>query len=326
VPPRLKLIVMALALLALAACARQSGGRAQELVISVRASDKAAAPAEAWAPFLTDMSKATGLKAQTFFGSTDTAGIDALKFRQADLAWFDNAAGMEAVRRTGAEVFARASLTDGSDGYRVALLVRKGSGLTLARILACDRSLALGLGEKTSSIETGAILTYLFGPRAVDPATCFKSVRTASGEANVYAVSAGVLDAAVAATTTMTKVAEAERATLANVETIWASPLIPDSPIVWRKDLDPAIKAKVAKFLFAYGTGEGQTAEQERANLRRIGLRGFVRTDDAHFLVPREMDAAERLRRARERSDWAGAERAQGDLDAVAAERAKRGG
>lgn len=34
---------------------------------------------------------------------------------------------------------------------------------------------------------------------------------------------------------------------------IWKSPLIPNDPIVWRKDLDPAVKAKVKSFLIGYG-------------------------------------------------------------------------
>jgi phosphonate transport system substrate-binding protein len=316
-------LLAVVAAMAVVACVRGPAPGRETLVITVPPAEDATAQAEAWAPFLADLGKATGVRAEAFFGGTDTARIDALKFRQADLGLFDNRAALEAVRRTGAGVFARASRVDGSDAYRVALLTRKGSGVTLERVLACDRRLTLGLGESPSSIETQALLTYLFGPRGQTPEACFKSVREAKAEANVFGVSAGVLDAAGAATTAMTKVAETERDALAKVETIWASPLIPDSPLVWRRDLDPGLKEKISRFLYAYGKGEGRKAERQREVLEGLGLKGFARTDDSHFLVPRQLDAAGRLRRAKARHDEAGAARAQAELEGLAAEGAK---
>jgi phosphonate transport system substrate-binding protein len=315
--------LLAVAAMALAGCGRDPAPGRESLVITVPPTGDAAAQAKAWAPFLADMGEAVGVETQTFFGGTDTARIDALKFGQADLGWFDNRPGLEAVRRADTQVFARASRLDGSDAYRVALLTRKGSNVTLERLLACDRRLTLGLGEDRSSIETQALLTFLFGPRGQAPEACFKSVREAKAEANIFGVSAGVLDAAGAATTAMTEVAETDRAALANVETVWASPLITDDPIVWRRDLDPALRDKVARFLYAYGKGEGRKAERQREVLEGLGLRGFARTDDGHFLVPRQLDAAERLRRAKSRHDEAGAARAQAELEALAAEGAK---
>jgi len=39
----------------------------------------------------------------------------------------------------------------------------------------------------------------------------------------------------------------------ARIKIIWTSPIIPLDPIIWRKDLDPAIKAKLYTFLLSYG-------------------------------------------------------------------------
>jgi phosphonate transport system substrate-binding protein len=39
----------------------------------------------------------------------------------------------------------------------------------------------------------------------------------------------------------------------AKIKIIWTSPIIPLDPIVWRKDLDPAVKAKLQTFLLSYG-------------------------------------------------------------------------
>jgi phosphonate transport system substrate-binding protein len=314
-------LLAAMAALLLAACAREQA----PVVIAAPPGEDAAAQTAAWAPFLADMEKAVGRKTQAFFAGTDTARVDAMRFRQADIGWFDNASGMEAVRRANAEVFARAEQADGSDAYRVALLTKKGSGVTLDKVLACDRRLTLGLGENPSTVESQALLTWLFDPRGQTPQACFKSVREAKAEANIYAVNAGVLDTAGAATTAMTKVAESERDALSGVDTIWTSPLIPDSPLMWRKDLDAKLKAKISRFLLDYGKGDGARAARERAVLKGLGLRGFARADDSHFLAPREMAAAARLRRARARHDAAGAKAAEADLAALTAERAAKG-
>jgi phosphonate transport system substrate-binding protein len=307
--------------LVLAACSRNEA----PLVIAAPPADDAAAQARAWTPFLADMEKAVGRKTQAYFAATDTARIDAVRFKQADIGWFDNASGLEAMRRANAQVFARADQADGSDAYRVALLTRKGSGVTLDKVLACDRRLTLGLGEDASAVESQALLTWLFDPRGQSPRTCFKSVREAKAEANIYAVSAGVLDTAGAATTAMTKVAESERGALAGVDTIWVSPLIPDSPLMWRRDLDSKLKTKISRFLLDYGKGDGAKAAEEREVLKGLGLRGFVRADESHFLAPRELAAAERLRRAKARHDAAGLEAAEADLAAVTAERTAKG-
>jgi len=37
------------------------------------------------------------------------------------------------------------------------------------------------------------------------------------------------------------------------IKIIWTSPLIPLDPLMWRKDLDPAVKGKLYTFLMSYG-------------------------------------------------------------------------
>jgi len=55
------------------------------------------------------------------------------------------------------------------------------------------------------------------------------------------------------------------------IKIIWTSPLIPLDPLVWRKDLDPAVKTKLYTFLMSYGrigtADEIKTAKQVLADL-----------------------------------------------------------
>jgi phosphonate transport system substrate-binding protein len=71
-----------------------------------------------------------------------------------------------------------------------------------------------------------------------------------------------------------------------NLRIIWTSPIIPLDPIMWRKDLDPAIKAKLNTFLLSYGRvgtpDEIKTAKEILANL----IWGTFRPSDDNQLLP----------------------------------------
>jgi phosphonate transport system substrate-binding protein len=277
-----------------------------------------------WGPFLADLEKATGLKVKPFFGSNYTALIEAMRFKQTDLGWFTNQSGLEAVRRGGGEVFARTTKPNGQDGYQSVVIVKKGSGLTLDKLLKCDKTLNFGMGDAKSTSGTLAPMTYLFAPRGLTPSDCFKTVRSANHEANLFAVGSGVLDAATNNTASMARMAalntEQGRKTLDALQVVWTSPTIPEDPMVWRKDLDPKVKAKLAAFIFSYGVGTGPEADRQRAILKRIETGPFKHADDSHLLPVREMEASELLIEAKNKKDSAAIAAAQARLDAVHAE------
>ena len=278
-----------------------------------------------WGPFLADMEKSIGIPVKPFFGTNYTSLIEAMRFKQTDVGWFTNQSGLEAVRRANGEVFARTVKPNGPDGYQAVIVVKKGSGITLDRLLKCDRTLNFGMGDAKSTSGTLAPMTYLFAPRGVDPNTCFKTVRSANHEANLFSVAQGLLDAATNNTASVDRMAmmgtEMSKKTLASLDVIWTSPTIPEDPMVRRKDLDPAIKAKIDAFLFSYGTGEGPEAERQRKVLERIQTKPFKRADNSHLLPVREMEASGQLIVARRKGDAAAEKAAQAELDEIAAEK-----
>lgn len=278
-----------------------------------------------WGPFLADMEKAIGIPVKPFFGTNYTALIEAMRFKQTDVGWFTNQSGLEAVRRANGEVFARTVKPNGPDGYNAVVVVRKGSGVTLDKLLKCDKSLTFGMGDAKSTSGTLAPMTYLFAPRGIDPNDCFRTVRSTNHEANLFAVGQGLLDAATNNTASMDRMAmmgtDLSKKTLGAIEVIWTSPLIPEDPMVWRKDLDPALKAKIDAFIFSYGTGEGPEAERQRKVLERIQTKPFKRADDSHLLPVREMEASGQLMQAKAKGDAAAVKAAEGELAKIAAER-----
>jgi phosphonate transport system substrate-binding protein len=302
----------------------------KELVFSILSAESQASAQKDWQPFIDDMAKAIGMPVKAFYGSNYTTLIEAMRFKQTDLGWFTNLSGLEAARRSNAEVFARSVNTSGVDGYNAVLIVKKGSGITLAKVLKCDRSLNFGMGDPKSTSGTLAPMTYLFAPRNIDPAKCFKTVRSANHETNLFSVSGGMLDAATNNTASMDRLSllhtDIAKRTLANVQVIWTSPRIPEDPLLWRKDLDPALKKKLAAFIFSYGVGNTPEAARQRAILAQIQTLPFKRADNSHLLPVREMEATGNLVEARNKNDAAGVAAAEAALAQIKKEKAARPG
>ena len=320
-------LVPLLALLALAACGKPTAPNVtppKELTFSIVSTEATQTQMQEWGPFLKDMEKATGLTVRPFFGSNYSALIEAMRFKQSDLGWFTNQSGLEAVRRAGGEVFARTTHPNGHDGYQGVIVVRKGSGITLDRLLKCDHSLDFGMGDAKSTSGTLAPTTYLFGPRGIDPAKCFKTVRSASAEANLFAVGTGTIPAATDNTRSMDRLAVIDtpeaRKVMDSLQVIWTSPTIPEDPMVWRADLDPAVKKKISDFIFSYGVGDTAEARRQRAVLDRIQTGPFKHADNSHLLPVREMEAAGELVAARAKGDQAAMAKAQASLAQIKAE------
>jgi phosphonate transport system substrate-binding protein len=328
---RFGLTAALVSVLGLAACGKASEPPSAEPAVvnfSIMSTEGRQTQMDDWGPFLADMEKALGVPVKPFFGTNYTSLIEAMRFKQTDVGWFTNQSGMEAVRRAGGEVFARTVKPNGPDGYNAVVVVRKGSGITLDKLLKCDKSLTFGMGDAKSTSGTLAPMTYLFAPRGIDPNDCFSTVRSTNHEANLFAVGQGLLDAATNNTASMDRMAmmdtDLSKKTLANIEVIWTSPRIPEDPMVRRKDLDPALKAKIDAFIFSYGTGEGPEAERQRKVLERIQTRPFKRADDSHLLPVREMEASGQLIQARARGDAVAVKAAEAELAKIAAERKAR--
>src|SRR5580700_9413026 len=207
-----------------------------------------------WDPFLQTMAKATGYKINGFY-ATDYAGvIEAMRFNKVQAAWFGNKSGMEAVDRASGEVFAQVVATNGSLGYYSHIIVHKDSPFTkLDDILKCDKSLDFGIGDPNSTSGFLVPTAYIFAAKNIDPKSCFKTVRNANHQANAMAVANKQVAVATNNSEDLQRLQMTSPEARARIKIIWTSPIIPLDPIVWRKDLDPAVKAKLQTFLLSYG-------------------------------------------------------------------------
>lgn len=307
---------------ALSGCSQktaQTSAPPKEIVFSILSAENQASMGPLWQPLLDDMSAQIGVKVKPYFASNYTSLVEAMRFKQVQVGWFSAAPALAAVNRADAEVLGRVIDAGGEATYKSVLIVKKGSGITLDKVLACGKKYSFGMGDAQSTSGTLAPMDLLFTPHNIEPAACFKAVRSASHQANSFSVANGVLDVATNNSVGLVFLRRENPAMADKIETIWTSPPLPESAILARKDLDPALKEKIRQFFLTYGTGTGPQADKQRAVLKGLAYGGF-RPADASYLDPvREMEAAEKLADARHSGDQGKIAAAQAELDRIRA-------
>lgn len=320
-------VLACLVLTAVTACGppEPETGAGQTVVnFSILSAEDQQSMSKVWQPLIDDMSKATGLTIKPFYSTNYTSLIEAMRFKKTQVGWFSALTALEAVRRADGQVLGRI-LTNGQAGsYQSVLITRKGSKITLADVLKCGRRLNFGMGDAKSTSGTLAPMAFIFTPHNIEPAECFKTVRSASHQANFFAVANGLLDVATNNTVGMTFYARENPAAAAKVQVIWTSPELPESSIVVRKDLDPAIREKIRAFFLSYGQAPGAEGEHQRQVLKALTYTGFEAADDSYLDPVRQMEAADNLGQARHSRDPAKIAQAQKAFNALQAEIAAR--
>jgi phosphonate transport system substrate-binding protein len=271
--------LLAGALLAVAA----SASFAQEVNFGVIATDAAAAQRERWEPLFRDMEKKTGLTIRSFYAPDYAGIIEAMRFNKVQVAWFGNKSAMEAVDRAQGEVFAQVMYADGTFGYNGLLITHKDSPYkTLEDVFKNSKSINFGIGDPNSTSGFLVPTYYVFAKNNVDYRSAFKTIRNASHGANIQAVLAKQVDVATNNTEDVGKLEATKPELASQLRVIWRSPLIPSDPFVWRKDLDPAVKAKIKSFVLNYA----KTDPEEKAILKNIYNYGGFRESNNDQLIP----------------------------------------
>jgi phosphonate transport system substrate-binding protein len=292
----------------------KAGAVPTEITFSILSAEGQASSGPLWQPLLDDMSKAIGVPVKPFFGSNYTILVEAMRGNQTQVAWLSAKPALEAVNRAEGEVIARIVDPEGRDSYRSTIIVRRGSGITLDQVLACGKRYDFGIGDAQSTSGTLAPMAFLFNPRNIVPAECFKTVRSANHQANAFAVATGVVDVATSNTVNTVFLTRQNPQVAAQIEEIWQSPPIPESGIVLREDLDPALKEKIRSFFLTYGQGEGVEADRQRQVLAGLNYSRFNAADDSYLNPVREMVADQELIEARAKGDTAAATAAEREL------------
>jgi phosphonate transport system substrate-binding protein len=276
-----RLALAALATLSLAAA--HTAAQAQEINFGVIATDSASTQRERWEPFFRDMEKKTGLTIKSFYAPDYAGVIEAMRFNKVQVAWYGNKAAMEAVDRAQGEIFAQVMYADGTFGYHALLIAHKDSPYNnLDDVLKNAKNINFSIGDPNSTSGFLVPTFYIFAKNGIDHRTAFKTIRNASHGANLQAVLAKQVDVATNNTEDYGKLQSSRPELASQVKVLWRSPLIPSDPFVWRKDLDPAVKAKLRNFVLNYA----KTDPEEKRILGVIYNYGGFRDSNNDQLIP----------------------------------------
>ena len=260
---------------------------AQEINFGVISTDSASVQRERWEPLFRDMEKRTGLTIKAFYAPDYAGVVEAMRFNKVQVAWYGNKAAIDAVDRSNGEVFAQILRSDGSLGYHSLLITQKDSPYNnLNDVLKNSKSINFGIGDPGSTSGFLVPSYYVFAMNKVDPRTAFKTIRNASHGANLQAVLAKQVDVATNNTEETDKLEVTKPEIAKELKIIWKSPLIPNDPIVWRKDLDPAVKAKVKNFLMGYG----KTDADKEVMSRIYNYSGFKESTNDQLTPIRQLE------------------------------------
>lgn len=241
-----------------------------------------------WQPILDDMAKKTGMKINPFFAPDYAGIIEGMRFNKVHVAWHGNKSAMEAVDRAGGEVFAQMVNADGTQGYYSHLIVHKDSPIkSLDDMLKQGKNLSFGNGDPNSTSGFLVPSYYVFAQNKIDPKSFFKLTRAANHETNALAVANKQVDVATNNSENLEKLKDRLPAKFNDIRVIWSSPLIPLDPLVIRKDLPEATKAKVRDFFYSYG----KATQQEKDNLFNLTkLSGFKASTNDQLIPIRQLE------------------------------------
>jgi phosphonate transport system substrate-binding protein len=177
---------------------------------------------------------------------------------------------------------------DGTQGYYSHLIVHKDSPLkSLDDMLSQGKNLSFGNGDPNSTSGFLVPSYYVFAQNKIDAKTFFKLTRAANHETNALAVANKQVDVATNNSENLDKLKGKLPEKFNDIRVIWTSPLIPLDPLVIRKDLPAATKAKVLDFFYTYG----KLDQQEKDNLFKLSkLSGFKASTNNQLIPIRQLE------------------------------------
>lgn len=177
-----------------------------------------------------------------------------------DLAWMGNSAALDAVLTGNASVFAQMITKDGRSGYQSILVVPARSPLkSVAEAIRKGKTLRFGDGDLKSTSGHAVPAYFAFQKNGVDNVdTVFRTVTHYSHQKNLSLVANEELDLATANNEELAFFSRDFPALAGNLRVVWESPVITQSPLVWRNGLPLDLKRRVLQFVVDFGKSDDQ--------------------------------------------------------------------
>lgn len=252
-------------------------GAQDALRIGLIPSEDSQAMIESSKQVLDDLQQQLGMPVKPFVASDYNGVIEALRSGKLDVAYLGPFSYVLANQVAGVEAFAVAvTRKAGTSAYHSQILARKDSGI---------KQLADLKGRTFAFVDPSSASGHLFPKAGLEaagyvPEQLFSRVIfSGSHDASILAVANRKVDAAAVADRIFASAVAQGHVKQDDFQIIWSSKDIPESPMVWRKDLDPALKQKLATALASIK--DVPWGDQGMLN-------GFQPTTDSAYNVVRE--------------------------------------
>jgi phosphonate transport system substrate-binding protein len=237
--------VAALACLSIGAASQVAAS--DKLRIGLIPSEDSQAMIESSKQVLSTLESKLGMPVEPFVATDYNGIIEALRAGKLDVAYLGPFSYVLATSVADVEAFAVAvTKKTGQSAYKSLILARKDSGIHQLSDLK---------GHTFAFVDPSSASGHLF-PKAgleqagFDPGTLFSRVIfSGSHDASILAVANQKVDAAAVADRILANAVAKGLVKQDDFDVVWSSRPIPESPMVWRKNLDPALKQNVAAAL-----------------------------------------------------------------------------
>ena len=260
------------------------GLASQPLTIGLIPAEDSQAMIESSRQVLDSLQQQLGMPVKPFVATDYNGIIEALRAKKLDVAYLGPFSYALATTVADVEAFAVAvTKKTGQSSYKSVIITRKDSGIATTADLK---------GRTFAFVDPTSASGHLF-PKAglmqsgYEPDTYFRRVIfSGSHDASILAVANKKVEAAAVADRILASAIAKGQVKADEIQVVWSSNPIPESPMVWRKDLDPTLKENIAKAM---------------ANIKDLPwgdqgvLNGFQPTNDAAYNVVRDTAKALKL-------------------------------
>ena len=257
----------------------------KEVTFGLLSTENATEITRRWAPILAQLEKDLGVKVKSVTATDYRGTIEALKFKKAELGHLGPKSYVEASNNNYANVepIAQLQLANGSLGYRSCLIVHSDSDIFSPEDMA-GKTFAFNDPNSTSGYLVPS--AFFMMELNVDPKKYFSKVTfSGSHEASILAVAAKKVEVASTNLPDLQQLTRENKVPRGALRVIWVSKLIPNDPIVVRKDLPASFKSAVQESLTTMRSRNPEV-------FKEIGawLGNFVAADDGKYQVIRDLN------------------------------------
>jgi phosphonate transport system substrate-binding protein len=244
------LTTMFLTLLAWASLAHAAGPTwPKELTFALLSTESAPEVTRRWEPILAQLEKDLGVKVKHIAASDYRGTIEALKFKKAEIGQLGPKAYVEATNNNYANVepVVQIRQANGSLGYRSCLIVHADSDIFSPEDIG-GKTFAFNDPNSTSGYLVP--MTMFLNEMGVNPKQHFSKLTfSGSHEASILAVTNKKVEVASTNLPDVQQLTREGKVPRGAIRVIWVSKLIPNDPIVVRKDLPDSLRQAIQESL-----------------------------------------------------------------------------